>query len=492
MVINPGKSAIILRHRGTFIKGWLRRHLIHKTDGDVLRLRSPQGVVYEIPLRDQHTYLGIRISYHSQSRCSVTYRLQAANQAWQRLRSVLCSTRHLSQRHRLQLWKTTVWPTLLYGIAASSPEPKDIQRMQHMVTKHIRAITRSFAHLQHESTRQLLKRCSQMTVAEGLLREATALHRGLLHLTTSTDMIEDTQVEAARQIASRLQLRVQQQWQVPDDHDPDNPHSHQCTYCLRTFASFRLLRAHEAKWHGKKTPAHTDTAFDRAAHGIGGLPTCRHCRHPFRQWDGLIKHIQRDRCQARRAGAVVPLLDKDMVLPSNVSTSTAPAPPSSLSALTVQPAAEGLTAEGLIVSDEQVAQTTQPTPPAPARSQEADASVCVEEPPVDVPLQQWPIVQETIRRDRWADLLLNTSVQEYLQHHCPLCYQWLATPTSIKYHLTVQHPEWTACQPTALKLLQSFRRHTVVPCRYCHLSNINRDRHWRQGHVLHMCFSCRP
>ena len=71
-----------------------------KSDGDVLRLRSPKGNLYEIPLREQRTYLGIRISYHSQSRHSVTYRLQAANQAWQRLNGIICSTRHLEQQHR--------------------------------------------------------------------------------------------------------------------------------------------------------------------------------------------------------------------------------------------------------------------------------------------------------------------------------------------------------------------------------------------------------
>ena len=167
-------------------------------------------------------------------------------------------------------------------------------------------------------------------------------------------------------------------------------------------------------------------------------------------------------------------------LSSDVATDTAIAP--TLPTPPVPPVAEVLSA-----SDSLAARPSLTEPPAPARSKGADDSARTVEQPADMPLQQWPIVQDTIRRGRWADLLLNASVQESLQHHCPLCYQWLATPTSIKYHLTVQHPEWTACQPNALKLLQSFRRHTVVPCRYCHLSNVNRDRHWRQCHVLHIC-----
>ena len=159
MVINSGKSAFLLRYRGSFIKAWLRRHLIHKEQGDCLRLRGPSGTVYEIPLKEQHTYLGIRISYHSQSRHAVAHRLQAAQHAWQRLKGILCSTRHLAQWHRIQLWKTTILPTLLYGIAASNPSDRDIKQLQNMATRQLRAITKSFAHMQHESTRKLQMPC---------------------------------------------------------------------------------------------------------------------------------------------------------------------------------------------------------------------------------------------------------------------------------------------------------------------------------------------
>ena len=110
-----------------------------------------------------------------------------------------------------------------------------------------------------------------------------------------------------------------------------------------------------------------------------------------------------------------------------------------------------------------------------------------EESSADLPLMQWTSVQEHLRNSRWTQLLHDAHVREYLQHRCPVCYQWLATTTSIKYHLTVQHPEWSTAQPAALKLLQGFRRHMVVPCRYCLQRNINKDRHWKQCHVLHIC-----
>ncbi|CAE6947708.1 unnamed protein product [Symbiodinium sp. CCMP2592] len=439
MVINSAKSALLLRHRGSFMKGWLRRHLKHTHEGDLLRLRSPSGQVYEIPLRDQHTYLGIRISYHSQAKQAVTYRLQAANQAWQRLRGVLCSTRHLAQKHRISLWSSTVLPTLFYGIAASNPGAKDILRMQHMMTKQVCAITRSFAHLQKESTRDLLHRCSLRTVLEHLQQEAEALHRSLLCLSAQTSFVTVEQAESAREVAATLHLQVQRQWQVPvnANEGATDPAAHQCRECHRVFSSFRLLRSHEAKWHGLKTPAAAPVPFDRYAHGTDGLPTCRHCAHSFRQWDGPIKHIKRNRCQVLRQLEIQP---SDAVRPTvpvpleprlpDVSSFVAPLP--EVLAHDITPAQEASTTTDVVP---QCAMTVIPAGDAPAQD---DSSASMQ---VAVPLRQRPIVLETLRLRRWTDLLEMTEIQTYLQHHCPLCYQWLAAPTSIKYHLTMQHPD---------------------------------------------------
>ena len=107
--------------------------------------------------------------------------------------------------------------------------------------------------------------------------------------------------------------------------------------------------------------------------------------------------------------------------------------------------------------------------------------------PADLPLLQWTKVKECLSNGQWTQLLQDDQARDYLQHRCPVCYQWLATTTSIKYHLTMQHPEWSAAQPAVLKLLQGFRRHMVVPCRYCLQRQINKDRHWKQCHVLHIC-----
>ena len=235
----------------------------------------------------------------------------------------------------------------------------------------------------------------------------------------------------------------------------------------------------KSKWHNKQMPPAPTETFDRNAHGLNGLPTCRHCRHPLRQWDGLVKHIQRQRCQALRAQArpepkphSAATLEVQSIAPVDEPTSGPADPPSSQILSEAAPSMGDGTTNTMITL--QV-----PTPATESSAQQA--------PQHDMPLLQWPGVQAKLREGRWTDLLLDNHVQEYLQHHCPVCYQWMATAASIKCHLTVQHAEWTACQPEALKLLQGFRRRTVVPCRYCHLDNVNKDRHWRQCHVLHIC-----
>ena len=327
------------------------------------------------------------------------------------------------------------------------------------------------------------------TIVEALHREATALHFGLLRLQAHTNFTPDAQVEEARLLVVQLHLKVQQQWQLPTDGDPDDAAAYRCEACHRTFTSYRLLRAHEAKWHGKKTPQTLHPTFDRNAHGLNGLPTCRHCRHPFRQWDGLVKHIQRERCQVLRKPAF------------KVSDSTACAKTEQMTSLDARTTddAEPSPPEGppspavSHVADDSMedasAHPLAPEAPCSSSTQVEPSVLPAEVSPADLPLMQWTNVKECLSNSQWTQLLQDDQVREYLQHRCPVCYQWLATTTSIKYHLTMtmQHPEWSAAQPAALKLLQGFRRRMVVPCRYCLQRQINKDRHWKQCHVLHIC-----
>ncbi|CAE7308635.1 unnamed protein product, partial [Symbiodinium microadriaticum] len=205
MLINAAKSAVLLRHRGSFIKKWLRRHKQHTSEGDLLYLRTPKGREFRFPMRDQHTYLGVKISYHAMARHTTQYRLQVANQAWQRLRGVLCSSGRLALAHRISLWKATVLPTLMYGLAAVDPELKERIRLQSLILKHVRAMAKSYAHMQHESSCKVLQRCGVLSAQAQLQKETEGLLKRLRAQAETTSLVPESHLEALRMQAASYQ-----------------------------------------------------------------------------------------------------------------------------------------------------------------------------------------------------------------------------------------------------------------------------------------------
>ena len=190
---------------------------------------------------------GHRIS-NSTSRHTTSHRLQAANSAWQRLRGILCSARNLALADRTALWKATVLPTLMYGLAAVGPGPKDQRRMQAMIIKHARAMAKSFAHLHHEQSKLVLSRCGIRSAAEQLYKETEALLRRFRAQVVCTRFIKeenllDLRLQAATLQADSVTLETEEVLSSLDSH------THQCETCGRSFSSFRLLRSHEAKHH---------------------------------------------------------------------------------------------------------------------------------------------------------------------------------------------------------------------------------------------------
>ena len=426
MIINAAKSAVLLRHRGTFIKKWLRRHKQQTPDGDFFYLRTPKGREFRFPIREQHTYLGVKISYHAMAKHTTLYRLQAANQAWQRLRSVLCSSGRLALPHRISLWKATVLPTLLYGLAAIDPEPKDCARLQSLVIKQVRAMAKSFAHLHYESSSKVLLRCGVLSAKDQLQKETEGLLRRLRIHADNTPLVSTSQLEALRTQAARLQVEDLPSATVLTQSTGEEP-GHPCQVCGRTFRSFRLLRSHEAKWHQLNTPTPKSTEFDRYEHGQDGLPTCRHCGHRFRQWANLKQHIQRNRCQALRTNSA----------PDDSTSRQETGTQNELRAETPVPAAPNQAPQAAHQAELTTIQESQDIPSCPGEMLSSDqgdratdlprteATSTIEGPRTastkPIPLQDWPLVKQKLQAGSWTDLLESVEVREHLQHHCPIC-----------------------------------------------------------------------
>ena len=366
--------------------------------------------------------------------------------------------------------------------------------MQSLIIKHVRAMAKSFAHMQHESSCKVLLRCGVLSAQAQLQKETEGLLRRLRTHAETTPLVSSSYVEALRAQAASLQAADMIGVDDTTQTIGGDPGYH-CHTCGRTFHSFPLFRSHEAKWHQQKTPSPQQATFDRFAHGTDGLPTCRHCGHRFRQWANLVQHIQRNSQVLRKRQ-------------EEGDSSSRP-----LTKINEGPGAEAAESEGSPLETSVARQTDlcqeadrmicppEASPPCPiaTTSPKAGDSTPAEQgtagepapespetlPSTSLPLQDWPVVTQHLQAGTWTQLLECSEVQQYLQHHCPICMQWAATPNGLKCHMTNQHEEWR--QQPIQHLLKSFRRHTVLPCRYCKQSRVNKDRHWQQCHVLSFC-----
>ena len=89
--INALKSAFLLRFTPALAALWKKRHLQQTKTGLVLNFRTPAGRPFSIPVKEEHRYLGLVISYHDPIACSIAHRVQAAWTAWGHLRPMLTS-----------------------------------------------------------------------------------------------------------------------------------------------------------------------------------------------------------------------------------------------------------------------------------------------------------------------------------------------------------------------------------------------------------------
>ena len=214
-----------------------------------------------------------------------------------------------------------------------------------------------------------------------------------------------------------------------------------CRYCGRFFATHCLRRSHESRAHGSHTPKPQPGTytFDRWEHSIDGMPTCKHCGHQFRKWHNLQKHILRRQCRA--LGESVKHVPAEIVPSEAISV-----PPHSTQAC---PDCEVADPSTLTTSD------------------------------VPLPLLQRPSIRSILVQSGWHALLHCEELQLELQHHCPFCRQWCMDQAAIKGHMTQQHDEWVQQFANLMPHMTPFRRHMVLPCRYCHLHSVNKHTHWR-------------
>ena len=134
-----------------------KKHTSKTKDGPRLVLWSENGQSLQMPIVTSATYLGIKVSYQNFEKLTLAHRLAAANAQRARLLKILHHN-GISVRRRLQLWVTCVRSAALYGLRAVGMGQKQIDRLTIVLTKHVRVIVGSFAHMYKDSSRNLYSR----------------------------------------------------------------------------------------------------------------------------------------------------------------------------------------------------------------------------------------------------------------------------------------------------------------------------------------------
>ena len=155
--VQRSKTQVIMAGRGRQFKLWRKKHTRKTKDGPRLVLWSENGQSLQMPIVTSATYLGTKVSYQNFEKLTLAHRLAAANAQRARLLKIL-HHKGISVRRRLQLWVICVRSAALYGLHAVGMGQKQIDRLTIVLTKHVRAIVGSFAHMYKDSSRNLYSR----------------------------------------------------------------------------------------------------------------------------------------------------------------------------------------------------------------------------------------------------------------------------------------------------------------------------------------------
>ena len=100
--------------------------------------------VIRIPIADKFVYLGIVLSYGAFGMQSAMHRAEKANQNFGSLRNVLRANGSLNKGQRMQIYKTSILPSLLYGISAVGINASGLQALNSTVAQHLDKVLRLY------------------------------------------------------------------------------------------------------------------------------------------------------------------------------------------------------------------------------------------------------------------------------------------------------------------------------------------------------------
>ena len=295
---------------------------------------------------------------------------------------------------------------------ASAPGLQDIHRMQHQLTRQVRAITHLFAHLSKVSAQDLHRRFRLSTVLDMLHKEAHALHRQLQHHETFGHTVAELHLNSARGTAARLQA-WQMQPQTPAQRamalSADAEAPFQCRTCGRAYSTYRLLRVHESAEHSKKAPKTDEVQFDRSIFTVSrAYPRVSSVAMPSDS--GTILSSTSD--------------EEDVLSSEDSPSQCRPLLKSQHTRPLLQVMYTWFRAVGHCrpLLSPAGCPSSAPLPGVSTQPTAHTAPLCNSA----LPLIERQEILQRLQEGQWVSLACDTTVQQYLMHHCPVCFQWWA------------------------------------------------------------------
>lgn len=298
--LSLSKSLVIIQICGTNKREVTKRTVKIGSDGPYILIPRIQGEPTKLPVKMSATYLGVQVGYKLFETNTVHHRLQSARTTFSRLRRWLCA-RQIPMKARIQMWKSCVLSTMLYGIYAVGFTLPDVLQLQHCIFNMYRKIVGDHSYITRNTHYQILQQFAlehplQLILNAGHQLRHTLSHR-LSKLTTDDILltIDWTHIQQLQQLVTvAWQEQLQAQMTMPATEAP--PLMHVCQFCNKRFNTLPNLRRHQTTEHGL-TQLRTNMAVV-ASYAVRGLPQCSRCMESFPSWRNFLVHLERNCCQA--------------------------------------------------------------------------------------------------------------------------------------------------------------------------------------------------
>ncbi|OLQ08728.1 LINE-1 retrotransposable element ORF2 protein [Symbiodinium microadriaticum] len=155
MSVNFQKSIVVLRLCGKAVAALSKSYLVWRNGAQHLRLRCADCDMY-IPCSTSMPYLGATLSYDNFELQTYKTRAQQAHARFQELRRVLRTNGAIACRHRVRIYKATVWPTLWYALSSVGLTVDVLKGVGSLLAGHLRKVLR--VHEEGISNRAVLQR----------------------------------------------------------------------------------------------------------------------------------------------------------------------------------------------------------------------------------------------------------------------------------------------------------------------------------------------